>query len=60
MSVAFGKITNLKKGKLNETEFVAFAKRVYSPETKFCGFCNEYKGLMTIADFDNYYGERIL
>ena len=32
-----------------------FCEKVYSSETKFCGFCNEYKGLMTINEFDNYY-----
>ena len=27
---------------------------------KFCWNCNEYKGVMTLADFEKYYGERIL
>ena len=36
-----------------------FCEKVYSSETKFCVFCNEYKGLMSISDFDKIYGERI-
>lgn len=34
-----------------------FCESVYSAETKFCGFCNEYKGLMTIEEFDAIYGQ---
>jgi hypothetical protein len=37
-----------------------FCETEYNSETKICGFCNEYKGLMTIKDFETYYGERIL
>lgn len=33
-----------------------FCEKVYSAETKMCGFCYEYKGLMTIEDFDAIYG----
>jgi hypothetical protein len=33
-----------------------FCERVYLPETVFCSLCNEYKGLMTIDDFDKTYG----
>jgi hypothetical protein len=36
-----------------------FCEKVYSSETKFCGFCNEYKGLMTINEFDKYYGKKV-
>lgn len=35
----------------------AFCESVYTNDVKFCGFCNEYKGLMTISDFDKYYGK---
>jgi hypothetical protein len=34
-----------------------FCEKVYSSETKFCFSCNEYKGLMTITEFDKYYGK---
>jgi hypothetical protein len=34
-----------------------FCEKTYSAKTQFCNFCNEYKGLMTIKDFDNYYGK---
>jgi len=34
-----------------------FCESVHSAEAKFCFDCNEYKGLMTISDFDKYYGK---
>ena len=34
----------------------SFCERVYSNETIFCGFCNEYKGMMSISNFDKIYG----
>jgi hypothetical protein len=34
-----------------------FCEKVYSEGTLFCDFCNEYKGLMTISEFDKIYGK---
>jgi hypothetical protein len=33
-----------------------FCETIYTAHEKICGKCHEYKGLMTITDFDNYYG----
>ena len=37
-----------------------FCETEYNSETKICSICNEYKGMMTIENFENCYGERIL
>lgn len=37
-----------------------FCETEYESYTMMCYSCNEYKGLMTIADFEKYYGERVL
>ena len=34
-----------------------FCEKEFSAETKFCVICNDYKGLMTIEDFENVYGK---
>ncbi len=39
------------------TLICCFCENTYSNAIKFCGFCNEYKGLMTIEEFDNHYGK---
>ena len=44
-----------KKGKLKM--ICCFCEKTFSAGTKICGFCNEYKGLMTIADFEKTYGK---
>jgi hypothetical protein len=36
-----------------------FCEKTYSAGTIFCGFCNEYKGLMTIENFDKVYGRLV-
>ena len=41
------------------TLICCFCENTYSKGTLFCGFCNEYKGLMTITEFDEYYGEKV-
>ena len=33
-----------------------FCENIYAENVKFCGFCDEYKGLMTIKEFEEYYG----
>jgi len=37
-----------------------FCEKIYSNEAIFCGFCNEYKGLMSVEEFDTIYGKEIL
>jgi hypothetical protein len=32
-----------------------FCETVYTNDVKICGFCNEYKGLMTIEQFEINY-----
>ena len=34
-----------------------FCEKEFSAGTKFCVICNDYKGLMTIEDFENIYGK---
>ena len=41
------------------TLICCFCENTYSKGTLFCGFCNEYKGLMTINEFDKYYGKKV-
>ena len=36
-----------------------FCETEYDFNTKICSFCDEYKGIMTIVDFEKIYGERI-
>ena len=36
-----------------------FCENTYSKGTLFCVSCNEYKGLMTIKEFNSYYGEKV-
>ena len=33
-----------------------FCETIYSNGVKFCVNCDEYKGLMTIEDFEKHYG----
>ena len=34
----------------------SFCETVYTSNVKICGFCNEYKGMMSISNFDKIYG----
>lgn len=36
----------------------AFCETIYEQNTKVCYVCEDYKGLMTIAEFEHTYGER--
>jgi hypothetical protein len=36
-----------------------FCEKTYSSEIRICGFCHEYKGLMTIENFDKVYGRLV-
>jgi len=38
------------------TKICVFCETVCSPESVFCFLCNEYKGLMTLDEFDKHYG----
>lgn len=40
----------------NEKLICCFCERLCSAETEWCDNCDEYKGLMTIAEFDAIYG----
>jgi formate-dependent nitrite reductase cytochrome c552 subunit len=48
-----------KKGMVSKmkTLICCFCETEYLLGTKICSFCNEYKGLMTISDFEKVYGE---
>ena len=35
-----------------------FCEKYYSENVKFCGNCDEYKGLMSISDFEMIYGDK--
>lgn len=41
----------------NEKLICCFCEKFCSAETEWCDNCDEYKGLMTISDFENYYGK---
>lgn len=34
-----------------------FCEKTFSAGTRFCVICNDYKGLMTIEDFEKTYGK---
>jgi len=36
-----------------------FCETEYNFGTRFCTLCNDYKGMMTITEFEKTYGERI-
>ena len=36
----------------------AFCETIYEADTKVCYVCEDYKGLMTIVEFEHTYGER--
>ena len=33
-----------------------FCESTFSDDVRICGFCDEYKGIMTIKEFEEYYG----
>lgn len=39
-----------------ERKICCFCETVYSSNAVICGKCMEYKGLMTISEFDKVYG----
>ena len=41
---------------VKQTKICVFCETVCSPESVFCFLCNEYKGLMTLDEFDKHYG----
>lgn len=43
--------------KLNDSLICCFCETISPAEIEWCDTCDEYKGLMTLADFNRYYGE---
>jgi hypothetical protein len=46
------------KGKLKMSHnlICAFCENVYKSGTKVCGKCEDYKGIMSVKEFDEIYG----
>jgi RNA polymerase subunit RPABC4/transcription elongation factor Spt4 len=40
-----------------DTKICCFCERIFDADEFLCGLCNDYKGMMTIAEFNRVYGD---
>lgn len=51
----------LEKNGLSERDMICvYCSKLYSPFTRYCDFCQEYKSMIPVGDAVDCYGEDIL
>lgn len=54
-------LKTLEKNGLSENDKIClYCSRLFSPLTDWCGFCQEYKGMIRVVDAIDCYGEDVL